>query len=353
MLEHIESILERAIAEKVLPGCVVGIVDTSGKTEIVPYGRYTYEGNSRAMENGALFDVASVTKAIPTSTLALQLIDRGKLKTDDPVLHYLPDLQNNYQKQILVRHLLTQTLDFSFPLSKYKDLQPAEILRTILTSDLASPPGTTFYYSNATSILLGLLVEKITGKPLHQTAQEELFEPLGMSATTFQPLNVRRREEIVPTEKDEHWRKRLIQGEIHDESAYTISQERFVGSAGLFSTVPNLLLFLRMLLNHGTMGEKSYLSPAMVERIYQNQIDHLNLSHGLGWELNQQRYMGEKCSVNTFGKTGFTGCMVLCDIPRKLGIVMLSNRTYPVRQESVAGIHRVRQEIADAIWTRM
>ena len=338
-----------AINEKVFPGCVVGIVGPDGNRSVMPFGRHTYDPGSPAMGEETIFDVASITKAIPTSSLALTLLDAGKLKLDDTLITYVPEFRNSCRQSVRIRHLLTQTLDFGFRLSVYKDKKPDELLDAIFTAEFRAKPGTTFYYANATSILLGLVVERICGKDLPTLGQEIFFGPLNMLHTTFFPEKFDL-EKIAPTEIDP-WRGRMVQGEVHDESAFTLRSEMTAGSAGLFSTVPDILNFIDMLLHDGTCGNRRFFSPEVIEMMQTNQVDIPGVKTGLGWELCQPRYMGKHSSPHSIGKTGFTGCVCVCDRTKGRGVVLLSNYTFPTRKKDMSMINSVRSDIADIVFS--
>jgi CubicO group peptidase (beta-lactamase class C family) len=156
------------------------------------------------------------------------------------------------------------------------------------------------------------------------------------------------RERIVPTEIDP-WRGRVVQGEVHDESAYTLSRVMVPGSAGLFSTAPDLLNFLDMLLAGGVWGGRRFFSERMIRRMSTNQAGPIGACTGLGWELFQRSFMGARCSGRTIGKTGFTGCSCVCDLERGVGIVILSGYTYPRRKSTRGPIDEVRRDIADIV----
>lgn len=348
MKEKIQRIIDQAVADEAFPGCVVGVVWANGERFVLPSGNFTFDPGSEMIKEDSIFDVASITKAIPTSSLALQLIDEGRLSIDDRLIAYVPEFRNAHREGVLIRHLLTQTLDFGFRLSDFKDRSAQEILEVIFTTEFKSAPGTTFFYTNATSILLGLVVERIYGESLDVLGEEHFFGPLQMNRTGYNPLNRFPMQAIVPTEIQE-WRGGLVQGEVHDESAYVLGKEMAVGSAGVFSTAPDMLNFLEMLLNDGAFDSKRYLSSEMMAQIQTNQISHIGECAGLGWELNQPRYMGKFCTETTFGKTGFTGCNVVCDIERGIAFVILSNYTYPKRKIDATQINAFRSAIADII----
>ena len=336
----------KAIDEQVFPGCVVGIVDASGSRLVLPFGQHTYEPDALEVREDTVYDVASITKAIPVSCLALQLLDQNRLHLDDRLIEYLPEFNNPDRESVLIRHLLTHTLHFGFPLSSLKNQSSDTILRAIFEAPFKSRPGSVFSYSNATSILLGLVIERIYGESLDDVSDRVFFEPLLMEKTTFHPLQKFEKSEIVPTEID-NWRGGVVQGEVHDESAWVMPGTP--GSAGLFSTAPDLLNFLHMLRNHGTWKGMRFFSDETIKDMSKNQIESIGACAGLGWELNQPRYMSERCSQRTIGKTGFTGCMCLCDMEKGIGIVLLSNCTYPGRKPDKEAINGVRKDIAEIL----
>ncbi len=349
MEEKIRTRISRAIAEKVFPGCAIGIVKRNGEGLVLPFGNFTYEGGSPAITENSIFDVASITKSIPTACLALKLIEEKKLSLEDKLIDFVPEFRNADRELVLIKHLLNQTIDYDFRLFDYRDRRPDEILDIIFTTDFKVKPGEKLSYRDPTSILLGLVIEKILGNTLDNLGSEHYFNPLGMSRTRFRPLEQFRKVEIVPTEIDD-WRGGVVQGEVHDESAFALGKKMVVGEAGLFSTAPDLLKFLLMLLNGGELNGHQYFSPETINEMHTNQLEDIGVYQGLGWELYQPRYMGQHCTKETFGKTGFTGCVVMCDTSYGVGIVMLSNTTYPRRRplrEHVALINAVRRDITD------
>jgi CubicO group peptidase (beta-lactamase class C family) len=350
MKEAIQERLERAVTERVFPGCVVGVITKRNEQLVIPVGQLTYETTSPFVREKTVYDIASVTKAIPVASLALRLIDLGKLSVHDPVQKFLPELHVSHVEEITPWHLLTQTLDYRLSLSSLKRHGSDAILEEILNRKFFSAPGETMNYSNATSVLLGMLIERVSGKQLDTFADEVFFTPLGMEDTSFHPENIDKAR-IAPTE-DDPWRKRIIQGEIHDESAFLLREKMIAGSAGVFSTAPDLLRFLQMLLNEGEYEARRYFSKEMMKIIQKNQLAEIGEKTALGWELFQPRYMGDHATENTIGKTGFTGCVVMCDISKGVGIVMLSNYHFPKRKTDVAELNAVRRDIANVVFSR-
>jgi CubicO group peptidase (beta-lactamase class C family) len=361
ILPPIKAVLNSAVKKHVFPGCVFGMVRKGDEASVLPIGRFTYENTSPRVRDNSIYDVASITKSIPVACLALKLIEDGHLNENDRLIQYVLEFTNPDRKEVHIKHLLTHTLNFGFRLSWYKDETPEKIMNIIFHSSFEDKPGEVFCYSNATSILLGLVLERVCRKPLDQIANETFFRPLEMERTSFRPLDEFHRSDIVPTEFDT-WRGRLIQGEVHDESNFTLQKANgehqmgipcIPGSAGLFSTVPDLLNFLQMLLMGGSFFGKRILSQTTISRMYSNQIAGIGECTGLGWELGQPQFMGRYYSEHTFGKTGFTGCLCMCDVSREIGFVLLSNCTYPHRKNNNTVINRVRRAVADIIFSNL
>lgn len=346
--QKLQQIINEAIETQVFPGCVIGIVNRKREKNILPFGKFTYNSDAPDMKENTIFDVASITKAIPTSCLALKALEMGKVKLNDALVNWIPEYNNSHRDEVLVKHLMTHTLDFDFRLSECKDLTPEKILETVYNAELRSAPGSKCMYSNATSILLGIVVERVFSKNLETLAKEFFFDPLGMSGTTFSP-DKNSINEIVPTEIDD-WRGREIRGEIHDESARVLNKIMTPGSAGLFSCVPDLLNFMEMIIQYGMVKSEQFLRRDTITLLSTNQIAETGDSTGLGWELNQPHYMGTCISSRTIGKTGFTGCVVMADLERGIGLVMLSNYTWPHRKEGKKQINAVRSQVADSVY---
>ncbi|MGL1933668.1 MAG: beta-lactamase family protein [Fibrobacterales bacterium] len=333
-----------AIEDQLFPGCCVGIVDRSGARSIAPFGFHTYD-NEAPVTNQSLYDCASITKSVPTALLALKLLDAGELSLEDPVNKYIDGYQVGIEKEVLVKHLLTHTVDYRFSLAGLKDRLPIEILEKLYTHPFNLPPGESFCYCNASSIVLGILMSELYSMPFEEAAQREVFDPLMMHSTGFFPKKHFELSAIVPSE-DDAWRGRVIQGEVHDESAYSLRELFVAGSAGLFSTVPDLLNAMEMLLNKGSYNGAQFISESIAEQVWTNQIQSIGLFTGLGFELNQERYMGVGRTKQTFGKTGFTGCNLLGDVSKGRAMVLLSNGTWPNRESTPERINRFRSAIA-------
>jgi CubicO group peptidase (beta-lactamase class C family) len=336
---NIRSRAEQAIQEHVFPGCVIGTIRSNGSIVVVAVG--TLDGTSPVEEN-TIYDVASITKSIPTTSLALMLIAEERLKLDDLVKDYLPELQNDHDATVedLLRYRVTGP-----QMSKLKFETFEEIRTYIFEHGFDGQSSDNRAFTNLSAFLLGTIIERATGEILPALAHRYVFEPLKMDDTTFFPQNpyphtlsgrTRYRDtSIAPTEIVDG---QEIRGIVHDESARVFSQaRRAVGHAGLFSTAPDLLNFLEAILNYG------FTKPVILKAI----VD--GAQEGLGWEVDRE-WMGGKRTKKTFGKTGFTGTSVLCDTEKGIGLVILSNRTYPHRPPDNSAIMAFRKDIANIVF---
>ncbi|MBN1577224.1 MAG: beta-lactamase family protein [Chitinispirillaceae bacterium] len=347
MIAKVSAFLEDAISRRIFPGCSAGVI-AAGRQWCGTSGNFTYEPGSESVGEETVYDVASITKSLPVSALALKLIEQGEFNLDDRLIDTVPEFSGDYRQAITIRHLLTHTLDFGFRLSSFKHPGGDALFKKILSAPLRSEPGTVFSYANATSILLGLVLERLTGQPLDEAADVYFFKPLGMNRTTFHPGRFSAGT-VAPTEYDP-WRGRVVCAEVHDESAFAL-RPRVVGSAGLFSTAPDLLKFAAMLLDGGITGGRRFFSPETVGLMHTNALAASgNGCTGCGWELKTQSFMGGRCSDVTFGKTGFTGCSMVIDPMRKAAIMLLSNHTFPRRRHDRSQINAVRAGLADIVF---
>lgn len=370
---NIRNLLIRAKEEGVFSKAVAGFILPDGTRRIVALD---------TPEN-TVFDIASLTKVCPTSTLALSYILEGKLKIDDRVADHIPELQTNFRDDVRIFHLLTHSLDYRVPMKTLRTLPPEGILNALFTYQFEKAPGADFNYGNPASVLLGMILQRLTGKDLQQQGCERFFEPLGMTRSGWDPLtrdfNKIEKAEIAPTEICA-FRGREIQGEIHDESAWVLRKLFPVGSAGMFSCVPDLLKFVQMVLNDGVgpateppsaskprqQPEPRRVAPAgILEMVSTNAFareefapltramdaeTRKNACTALGWELSAAKFMGTRCSPRTFGKTGFTGASIVADPSAGAAVVLLSNFTYPHREPSADRIHAFRAQLADAFF---
>lgn len=333
MHKEIEAQVKQAIQKEVFPGCVIGLVNRAGERTILPFGRLTYEPDSPAVTEDTIYDLASVTKSVPTAPLAAMFIKERRLRLMDRVRTYLPELQND--RDATIEDLLLYRVRGP-RLSELTDRTPEEILAHVLAQGFIAPAGEP-EYTNLPALLLGLVAERIGGDTLDMLAQRYFFGPLNMTNTSFFPTkNGHPMSIIAPTEINARGE---VRGLPHDESAYVFAKAgRAAGYAGLFSTAPDMLNFLEALLR----GEYPYIVRAA--------------EAGLGWQLHEPYFMGTHAGAHTFGKTGFTGTSVVVDMARGIAFVILSNRTYPQRPPDAISpdcvVNIFRRDIANSVLSR-
>ena len=344
-LFRVEEIITSAIRDSAFP-CAQVVVAREGKVVLQKsFGTYTYDATSRQIDASTMFDLASLTKVIATTSAAMKLYDQNLLSLDDPVSKYIPQFGSGPKARITIRHLLTHTSGFK-PFLKLYDVckTPQEALDSIYASELVAAPGDTMIYSDLGIITLAKIEEKITGQPLDQYVRQQFYEPLNMHHTMFNPpADIW--QQVAPTEVDTVWRMRLIRGQVHDERSFLLGG--VAGHAGLFSTASDLAVFMQMLLNGGTYGGIRYLSEGTVKLFTQRQS--ATSTRALGWDTKSPTgsSAGDYFSPTSFGHTGFTGTSIWADPVRKLFVILLTNRVYPTRAN--LKIMKIRPAVNNAV----
>lgn len=348
-LKQLQQLTESAVATRMCPGGVVGAIQANGERIIFPFGKTTYQEEANDVQKNAVFDIASITKSIPISSLGLKLHELGVIDFEDKIITYLPEFNNNYRELLQIKHLFLQTIDCNYRLSDYKHCSPEELLQIVLTGDFNNPPGTTYFQTNAATILLGSVIERATKQSIAELSHTYFFKPLHMEQTTFSPTTIAP-EKFIPTEFDS-WRNRVIQGEVHDESAYVLRQNEYPAPAGLFSTASDLLTFLAVFINDGRWNGTQFFQPETIHLMVENQVEHLGGQFSFGWDVARKDFMGQLSSPHAFGRTGYTGCAVIADPIHKIGIVILTNYHFPTRKKNWDSLYEFRQTVADFFFT--
>ena len=347
------ALLDRAVADGAFPGGVLA-VGWNNQLAMHPFGRFSYDPKSPQVRTDTVYDVASLTKPVVTTTAAIMLLEQGELNLDAPVQRYLPefavaaksDPDPLWRSRVTVRMLLLH--DSGLP--AYRHLfKSAKDRRAVLAAAMAEPlvrePGKQIEYSDIGFILLGEIIERLTGTSLDRFAKDNIFEPLAMNNSYFTPPRALRAR-IAPTEKDTGYRNRVIQGEVHDENAWALGG--VAGHAGLFSTAGDIAAFAQMLLNGGSYAHQRLLERSMVQRFTQ-RTPVGDSARALGWDVpTQPSSSGQYFSPSSFGHTGFTGTSLWIDPDGKLFIILLTNRVNPSRENEK--IRQVRPGLHDAIF---
>jgi CubicO group peptidase (beta-lactamase class C family) len=343
------DILRDASAERAFPGAALAVGHQGKLLASQGFGRFTYDEAAPSITRQTVFDIASITKPVATTTLAMILFERGTLTLEAPVIDVLPEFvtlsppgQRPQRQAVTIRMLLAH----SSGLPAYEKLferahNRRDLLHAALTTSLAATPGSRADYSDIGFILLGEILERIAGEPLDQFARREIFDRLGLKRTWFVPPQ-EMRTQIPPTENDRGFRKRVIQGEVNDENAWVMGGVS--GHAGMFSSATDLALFAECLLNGGA----PLVSPATVALFTRRQESPRGTSRALGWDTpSQPSSSGTHFSPSSFGHLGFTGTSLWIDPERHLSITLLTNRTWPER--STQRIRQIRPLLHDAI----
>jgi beta-N-acetylhexosaminidase len=328
-LRGIDSIVYRGIRDSAFSAAQVAVVKDGMLVWSRAYGTYTYDPASREIGSTEMFDLASVTKVIATTSAIMKLVDGGRVNLEDPVSRFIPAFASGEKRGITIRHLLLHRSGFP-PFRKFWEFCPdsTAMLDSVFATPLVARPGDTTIYSDLGFITLGAIVERVSGVSLSAFVQREFFGPLRMRNTMYTPP-FELRSRTVPTEFDSVWRHRLVQGTVHDENAQYLGGVS--GHAGLFSSATDLAVFMQMLLNGGEYNGVRYLSAATIDRFVRSKEP--GQERFLGWDRKSARgsSAGSLFSPSSFGHTGFTGTSIWADPERKLAVVFLTNRVHPTR----------------------
>jgi CubicO group peptidase (beta-lactamase class C family) len=334
---QLDSAIEQAIREDRMPGAVL-IVGHDGKiVHRKAYGRRALTPRAEAMTLDTIFDCASLTKVIATTASLMKLFEDGKLRLDDRVTEYLPEFQGG-KSEITVRNLMTHFSGMRPDLDLVPEWSGYEKgIRLALKDKPTAAPGARFVYSDINFILLGEIVHRLSGQTLPDFARRNIFEPLGMSDTRFQPPSTLA-SRIAPTEQLPN-SVAPLRGVVHDTTA------RFMGGvaghAGLFSTADDLARFAQMMLGKGSLQGTRIFSPLTVEKFTTPQSPpDQPILRGLGWDIDSpfSSNRGELFPIGSYGHTGFTGTSVWIDPYSQTFVILLTNSVHPNRRPAITSL---------------
>jgi uncharacterized protein YbbC (DUF1343 family)/CubicO group peptidase (beta-lactamase class C family) len=323
-LSGLDSIIEQAIQNHEVPGAVLLVGHDGQLIYRKAFGKRSLEPTQSAMTVDTIFDIASLTKVVATTTAVMQLVDQGKVRVNDPVVKYIPEFAQNDKNDITVRDLLTHhaglppDVDLSHPWAG-RDVG----YQMAFASDPLSPPGARFVYSDINFIVLGALVERVSGIPLDSYCAQNVFVPLAMSHTRYRPP-AEWFQQVAPTEYDE--RGQMLHGAVHDPTARRMGG--VAGHAGVFSTADDLAKFAQALLD----GGGKILTALAVEKMTSPQQPPTSPAiRGFGWDIDSpfSSNRGEFLPVGSFGHTGFTGTSLWIDPTTRTYIILLTNAVHP------------------------
>ena len=344
-LSGVDGVIQQAVADGNIPGAVLVVGHDGTVVYRKAYGSRALEPRREPMTLDTVFDLASLTKVIATTTAVMQLVEQGKVRMNDPVAKYLPEFAQNGKEDITVRQLMTHYSGLAPDL----DLTtPWEGKNTAYQLAFVEPPETTpgsgFVYSDINFIMLGALVERVSGETLDAYATQHIFAPLKMTRTRFAPPAAWR-EKIAPTQYDEN--EHMLRGVVHDPSARRMGG--VAGHAGLFSTADDLAKFAQALLN----GGGGILAPAVVEKMTSPETPpSAPVLRGFGWDIDSpfSSNRGDLLPVGSFGHTGFTGTSIWIDPTTQSYIILLTNAVHPRGKGNAIGLRsKVATEVAAAL----
>ena len=353
------AILHEAINQKAFPAASVAVTHSGSLVALKALGSFTSEAgapsSSRSLREGGqdavhpttLFDLASLTKAVATTTIAMLLYERGLLDLEAAVSAIVPEFTTDAardprRQEVTLRMLLAHSSGLPAHEKFFlKARTRAELLQAAFTTPLAVDPATRTEYSDIGFIILGTALERLADESLDRFSQREIFAPLAMTHTTFNPpLEIRAK--IPPTADDQTFRRRIIQGEVQDENASVLGG--VAPHAGLFSTAEDLAKFAQAMLNHGS----PILRPETVALFTRRESTPPGTSRALGWDTpSAPSQSGKYFSPQSFGHLGYTGTSLWIDPARQLSITLLTNRTWP--DSSNQAIKQIRPKFHDAI----
>jgi CubicO group peptidase (beta-lactamase class C family) len=344
-LRVIDPIVQQAVRDGQIPGAVVVVGHDGHVVYRKAYGWRALEPRREMMTLDTVFDCASLTKVIATTTAVMQLVQEGKVKPNDPVMRYLPEFAQNGKEDITVRQLLVHYSGMAPDLDLTQSWQGKETAyRMAFESKPQNPPGSGFVYSDINFIVLGALVERVSGQSLDAYTAEHVFGPLKMARTRYLPP-ASWRARIAPTELDEN--KQMLRGVVHDPTARRMGG--VAGHAGLFATGDDLAKFAQALLNGGA----GVLAPLMVEKMTSpQQPPNATSVRGFGWDIDTpfSSNRGDLLPVGSYGHTGFTGTSIWIDPTTHTYIVLLTNAVHSgTKGTAIALRTKVATAVAAAI----
>lgn len=346
------SILERAIAERAFPGAAFGVIFDGRVVALDGVGRFTYDVNSPAVSPASVYDLASVTKVVATTAMAMLLHDRGQLDLEQPIGEVLPgfvigSLAPLTRCRVTFHHLLAHTSGLPAYARLFEIIRtPDQLVSACLQMPLEAAPGERAEYSDIGFILLGKALEIMARESLDEYCSREVFVPLSMTSARYKPPHSWR-DSTPPTVEDAGLRGRVIQGEVHDENCFVLGGVS--GHAGLFANPLDVLRYASCILSRGGTTEGRPLFGAeTIDLFATRHVPPVDSSRALGWDTpSGESSSGRYFSPSSIGHLGYTGTSLWIDRERGVAVTLLTNRTWP--DGSSHAIREVRPLFHDAV----
>ena len=339
------KLIQRAIADHTFPAASIAITHRGNLVGLKSFGHFTYEGDAPETTTATVFDLASLTKVVATTSMAMILYERGLLDLELPVNAVVGEFGGEDPRRDAVT--LRMLLAHSSGLPAYEKLflrarTRGELVAAAFATPLTADPGTRTEYSDIGFIILGIALERIAEVSLDRFCQREVFSPLAMNHTAFNPPAAWKAS-IAPTANDQSFQRRIIQGEVQDENAGVLGG--VAAHAGLFASAEDLAIFAHSML----VGGRPILRPETVALFTRRESSPLNTSRTLGWDTpSSPSQSGKYFSPHSFGHLGYTGTSLWIDPERQLSVTLLTNRTWP--DCSNQAIKQLRPKFHDAVF---
>lgn len=346
MNKNIDKLINEAIEEGVFPGANFCIIKNQ-KIEYASYGLKAKYEKEEKNDINTQYDMASCSKVVATTTAIMMLVERGKLRLYEPVCNILEDFQ---MKDVTVWDLLTHTSGLREGLPGSHHMTKEEIIFGIMNETPTYPKNSKIVYSDLGFIILGLIIEKISGQKLDVFVTENIFKPLAMVDTCYNPVDIQR---TAPTEQRDGY---IDRGYVHDEVAHIF--DGVAGHAGVFSTIKDISHFMEMILNDGVFQGRQILSKSTIDLLFTPQVEEkngvslVNSCRSIGWIIKGSfPCSGDLASPETIMHTGFTGTHIVIDRKNKIAFSLLSNRVHPTRKNT--RIISFRSKLGNYIFSHM
>jgi CubicO group peptidase (beta-lactamase class C family) len=338
------SVLKQGIAQRAFPGAAFAVLRSGDVVLQGAVGRFTYDEAAEDVTLSTIYDMASVTKVVATTSMAMLLYEREQLHLDQSIVQILPEFASDdaRREKVTVEMLLAHSSGLPAYVKLFLQAKDrAALVRRAFKVPLEAEPGERAEYSDIGFILLGELLERIAGESLDSFCMREVFVPLKMKSTLFRP-QFELRSSIPPTVSDQEFRHQVIQGEVHDENASVMGGVS--GHAGLFSNTADLMKFSSSILGF----ERKIFHPETIRLFAHRCPSPAGTSRALGWDTpSAPSQSGKHFSEDSFGHLGYTGTSLWVDGVRDIAIALLTNRTWPHRESQL--IKQIRPAFHDAI----
>jgi CubicO group peptidase (beta-lactamase class C family) len=351
--DEIDKLVEEAIQTKIFPGCVIGVVEKKDESmfiqKVLAYGTYEYNADSKKVSGQSIFDVASLTKTISTGLISMKLLEKGKIFAKDPVQKFFPQF---HDLNTTVFHLLTYTVPFKAFTKEEKEnfninLSLEDFRENLFRIPFDGEVGAKYLYSDATADLLGRIIEKVTNKSLEENFQELVGHNLELVNSSLEPKKFPK-ESIIPSQIING---EIVQGVVNDPKARkNYLGSHYSGCAGLFSNISDCLKVLEMFLDFGMFRGQRFLERESILKMVDDNLSLVlptPMCTGDNSVTSLKKLFPDRKLI--FGKSGFTGCLLLGDLESGKAFVFLSNRTYPNGDKEYEKYATLRQKLVKLI----